>query len=75
MTTKPTGSTSSLGKEGVHQSITGEPTDHIFQHPHNPHGPLTDEISLLSRKVCFKFDTVLVLPILTMLCEYQFECN
>lgn len=72
MTTKPTESTSSVEKNSVHQSITRETTEHVPQSPVR-HGPLTDEMGLLSRKVCLKFDFTLVLPILTILCECLFK--
>ena len=50
MATKATDSSSSVGKEMVHQLTT-------------------DEAGALARKVCFKFDFILLLPILTVFCE------
>jgi hypothetical protein len=69
MTTKPTESTSSVEKQGVHQSIAGETIENGLQ-SNTPHVPLTnDEIRSLSRKAFLKFDVLLVLPILIMLRE------
>jgi hypothetical protein len=69
MATKTTESTILVEKEGAHHSTSRETTEHILQLPYSPHAPLTDEVSVLSRKVFLKFDLLLVLPMLTMFCE------
>ena len=74
MATKTTESnSSSVGKEGAHQLITGETTEHVPQRQCTPPGPLTDEVGALARKVSLKFDLIFVLPILTMLCEWLIQ--
>ena len=69
MATKATESNSSVRKEGVHQSTTREMMENTRKPSSTPGAPLTDEAGALARKVCFKFDFILLLPILTVFCE------
>jgi len=69
MATKTTELNSSVGKEGVHQSTTREMMGNILKPSRTPDALLTDDVGALARKVSLKFDLILVLPILTVLCE------
>lgn len=57
---------SSVGKNGAHPTTFEEPK-------FTSRAPLPDEVSALARKVFLKFDFILVLPILIMLCQCQSE--
>ena len=43
--------------------------ENTLKPPSTPGAPLTDETGALARKVYFKFDFILLLPILTVICE------
>jgi hypothetical protein len=69
MATKTTESSTSVEKGGAHHLTSRETTEHILQLPYAPHAPLTDEVRALARNAFLKFDLILVLPMVTMLCE------
>jgi hypothetical protein len=73
MAMKPKESDSLEGKDGTHYSITKEATEQSVQLVYTRRAPLTDEVSALALKVFLKFDFILVLPLLTMFCECQYE--
>ena len=74
MVKKLTESISSAGKKGVRPTTTEEPKVNIFPSPSfTSRALLPDEVNALARKVFLKFDFILVLPILIMFCQYQYE--
>lgn len=72
---KITESSSPVGKGGAYPATTEETKVHVLSPSYSPHAhaPLPDEVSALVRKVVLKFDFLLVFPIVTMLCQCQYE--
>jgi len=66
---KPTESHSSVGKDGLHHSVTEKATHVLFHLVHNPQAPVADKVAAPARRVFLKFDLILVLPMLIMFCE------
>ena len=69
MVKKLTESNSSVGKGGVPPVTTDDTKAHVVSPSYADDALSADEVSAIARKVILKFDFLLVLPILTTLCQ------